>query len=369
MQRINLMRRREFLGKSAAAAMGAFRSGGLFPETPPPLRSLVRRGVGLGAQATYQDLQDQRVASFIAANFNTLTAGLELKWSSLRPTQYSYNFTRADWMVAFAERHNMRFRGHNLCWNHWLPGWVQRTMTGADAERTLTDHIAAVAGRYKGRVASWDVVNEPLGTWSSPGVGPAPRPWLDLIGPRYLDVAFHAAAQADPGAQRVLNFDRLEQSATGTDDDRRRALATIEGLVRRRVPIQAVGFESHLLAWDGVRNASQDRLILGIRDLGLKILITELDVNDTRVAGSVAERDRAVAAVYFDYLTEMVPRMGCEQVVFWSPWDGDDWLDGLHGRDYERADGLPHRAGLVDANVQPKPAYAAVARALKQTLG
>jgi endo-1,4-beta-xylanase len=346
--------------------MGVLCARGVQAEATKPLRELVRPGVRLGAQATYRDLQDPRVAAFLAANFNTLTAGAELKWDALRPTAESYNFTRADWMVAFAEQHKMRFRGHNLCWNHWLPGWVQRTVTKANAERVLTDHIATVAGRYKGRVDSWDVVNEPLSTWYSAKTGQPPRPWLDLIGPEYLDVAFHAAAAADPGALRVLNFDRLEQ---GSDGERRSALAMIEGMVRRGVPIQAVGLESHLTAWDGVESASQDRLIQGIRDLGLKILITELDVNDARIAGGTAECDRAVAGVYADYLTKMVPRMGCEQVVFWTPWDGDDWLDSLHGANYDRADGMQHRAGLVDAMVQPKAAYFAVARALKQVLG
>ncbi len=363
------MDRRKFLSKSAAAAMGALCASRTRAETSKPLRQLVRAGVRLGAQATYRDLQDPRVAAFIASNFNTLTAGAELKWDALRPTPDSYNFTRADWMLAFAEQHKMHFRGHNLCWNHWLPGWVQSTVTKANAERVLTDHIKTVAGRYKGRVDSWDVVNEPLSTWYSAKTGQPPRPWLDLIGPEYLDVAFHAAAAADPGALRVLNFDRLEQSVTGGDDERRRALGTIEGMVRRRVPIQAVGFESHLMTWDGVENLSQDRLILGIRDLGLKILMTELDVNDSRTVGGMAECDRAVAATYEDYLLKMVPRMGCEQVVFWTPWDGDDWLDSLHGANYDRADGMQHRAGLVDAAVQPKPAYFAVARALKQVLG
>jgi endo-1,4-beta-xylanase len=362
------MKRREFLRAGAAAAIGTVFNGGPTAQPPAPatLRSLVRTGVRIGAQATYADLQNPGLAQFLAANFNTLTAGHELKWSDLRPSPTSYEFSRADWMVDFAERHGMRFHGHNLCWNHWLPGWVQSTVTRANAERYLTDHIATVAGRYKGRVDSWDVVNEPLGTWYNRASGQPPRPWLDLIGPEYLDVAFHAAAGADPGALRVLNFDRLEQMCTAGDDERRKALEMIEGLVRRRVPVQAVGFESHLLARDYVDNPSQDRLVRSLRDLGLKILITELDVNDTTIQGPAADRDRTVAAIYSDYLTRMVPRMACEQIIFWTPWDGSDWLDTIHGRDFDRLDGAPHRPGLVDAAMRPKPAFYSVAQALRQ---
>jgi endo-1,4-beta-xylanase len=369
---MDALNRRDFLCGGAAAAVGAICEGAACADQPSatPLRSLVRPGVRVGAQATYTDLQDPRLAAFITKNFNTLTAGHELKWGDLRPTPDSYDFTRADWMVAFAERHAMRFRGHNLCWNHWLPRWVDRTLTRANAERYLVDHITHVAGRYKGRIDSWDVVNEPLGTWYSAATGQPPRPWLDLLGPEYIDVAFHATAAADPGALRVLNFDRLEQSNTGMDDDaHRNALAMVRGLVQRRVPIQAVGLESHLQAWQGVENAAQDRFIRSVRDLGLQILITELDVNDTRIDGSIIDRDRTVASMYFDYLMKIVPQAACEQVVFWTPWDGSDWLDSCHGRDYDRVDGDRHRPGLVDLDMQLKPAYYSAARALKLLFG
>jgi len=361
------MNRRELLHTGFAAAVTA-----LYPQVAPAqiptgLRTLVsEQTVRLGAQATYRDLQNAEFASFIARNFNILTAGLEMKWTALRPSPTSFDFTRADWMMSFAERNNMRFRGHNLCWNHWLPSWVQSTVTKTNAERTLIEHINTVAGRYKGRVDSWDVVNEPLGTWYSATTGQPPRPWLDLIGPEYIDVAFHATAAADPAALRVLNFDRLEQMYTAGDEERRKALTMIEGLVRRKVPIQAVGFESHLLAWDAVENPSQNRFIQSIRDLGLQILITELDINDTRIVGSITARDQAVASLYFDYLVRMVPRMGCNQIVFWTPWDGSDWLDQCHGRDYDRIDGSPHRPGLIDIELRPKPAYDSISRALRQ---
>ncbi len=336
------------------------------PMEPKPLRALVRPGVRIGAQATLGHLQDPQVASFLARNFNTLTAGHEFKWAALRPSPTRFDFVAADQMIAFAEQHGMRFRGHNLCWNHWNPAWVQSTLTAANAERYLVDHIATVAGRYKGRIDSWDVVNEPLGTWYSRASGQPPRPWLDLIGPRYLDVAFHAAADADPGALRVLNFDRLEQRMTAGEETRAEALSMITGLVQRGVPIQAVGFESHLFAWDDVENPSQDRLIRSIRDLGLKILITELDIADTRISGPIGHIDQGVADAYANYLLQMVPRMATEQVIFWTPTDAQSEFEQYHGINFDRTDRLAHRPGLVDTSFQPKPAYYAVARALQK---
>jgi endo-1,4-beta-xylanase len=362
------MDRRMFL-RNAASTAAVFSVDRLYAQhAEQPLKSCVRAGVRLGAQATWADLQDPAFAAFLVENFNTLTAGQELKWSSfLRPSPTTYNFTRADAMVEFAERHGMHFHGHNLCWNHWLPSWVNSTLTRANAAHYLNEHITTVVKRYAGRVDSWDVVNEPLGTWRNAQTGQPPRPWIDLIGPTYLDVAFYAAAAADAHALRVLNFDGLEQS-NWNEAARQQALTLVEGLLQRKVPVQAVGLESHLSATDAVENESQDRFIQAIRSLGLKILITELDINDTKIPGSFAVRDDAVACAYSDYLLRMVPRTGAEQVIFWTPWDGSDWLDSLHGANFDRADFQPHRPGLIDVAMHRKPAFYAVANALRRTL-
>jgi endo-1,4-beta-xylanase len=332
------------------------------------LKSCVRAGVRIGAQATWADLQDPAFAAFFVENFNTLTAGQELKWSSyLRPSPTTYNFTRADAMVEFAERHGMHFHGHNLCWNHWLPLWVNSTLTRANAAHYLEEHITTVVKRYAGRVDSWDVVNEPLGTWRNPKTGQSPRPWIDLIGPTYLDIAFHAAATADPHALRVLNFADLENSRWG-EAARQQALTLVEGLLQRNVPVQAIGLESHLDGTEAVANESQDRFIQAVRSLGLKILITELDIIDTRIPGSLTQRDDAVARAYSEYLQRIVPRTGTEQVIFWTPWDGSDWMETEHGARFDRADGKPHRPGLIDVAMHRKPAFHAVANALRRTL-
>jgi endo-1,4-beta-xylanase len=355
--------------RNAASVAAVFSVERLYAQNPEqPLKDCVRAGVRLGAQATWADLQDPAFSAFLVENFNTLTAGNELKFCSLlRPSPTTYNFTRADAMVEFAERHGMHFHGHNLCWNHFLPSWVNSTLTRANAAHYLEEHITTVVKRYADKVDSWDVVNEPLGTWRNEQTGQSPRPWIDLIGPTYLDVAFHAAAAADAHPLRVLNFDGLEQSSWG-DAARQQALTLVEDLLQRNVPVQAVGLESHLNATEAAENESQDRFIQAIRSLGLKILITELDINDTKILGSFTERDNALAHAYSDYLLRIVPRTGTEQVIFWTPWDGSDWLDSLHGANFDRADFKPHRPGLIDVAMHRKPAFYAVANALRRTL-
>ena len=181
-------------------------------------------------------------------------------------------------------------------------------LTPANAQQILTSHISTVMKRYTGKITSYDVVNEPIATWLGRPDGLYTGPWLTALGPDYIEIAFHAALDADPSALRVLNTAHVEQKGKGDDLARSKTLDLVRDLVKRGVPIQAVGLESHLYgAVNSGTDKNRDAFIAGLRDLGLKILITELDVNDTEISGSAATRDQAIATCYSDYLRSILP--------------------------------------------------------------
>ncbi len=60
--------------------------------------------------------------------------------------------------MRFAALSGQKVRGHNLCWHESIPAWFEATATKDNARTLLTDHIRTVAGRYRGRIPSWDVV-------------------------------------------------------------------------------------------------------------------------------------------------------------------------------------------------------------------
>ncbi len=372
------MNRRRFLaslGSLAAAGCGtSLNSAAGDAETQPPpaaqtirpLQDLVPSGkLRVGTAAERPMLEDPALAAFVRANFNLLTPGRELKWDRVHPAPDRYDFSGADWMVDFASKNAMAVHGHNLCWNTSNPAWLAATATKANAAGMLSDHIKTVMGRYRGRIASWDVVNEPIRLRFHRPDGMMTGPWLDALGPEYIDLAFHAAAEADPGALRVLNIDSVEQDSS-QDAIRAASLTLIRSLVARKVPVQAVGLESHLDGSRLVASPGRDRFIGELRGLGLEVLITELDVNDTYIQGSFADRRRAVAEVYGDYLRSVLPAAGARQCIFWSPSDKNNWLDAAQWQNkwYMRADHGPHFPGLLDASLHPNPALAAVAGAL-----
>src|ERR1700727_3730179 len=145
--------------------------------------------------------EDEGFRKLLAEQYSIVVPENCLKWNILRPTADTYNFTDADSLVAFAEAHGMKVRGHNFVWHEALPGWFAGTVNKGNAEKFLVDHIRTVGGRHKGKIQSWDVVNEAI--WIKDGRPDGLRsssPWFELLGQGYIDLAFRTAREADPTA-------------------------------------------------------------------------------------------------------------------------------------------------------------------------
>jgi endo-1,4-beta-xylanase len=363
-----MMTRRSFLGTAAQAIVatslpGLYGQAGITPVRG--LKDLVARNVLVGAVVDQWQMEDRQWLKLILDNFNLVTLG-KLKWGYLRPSDNGFDFRETDWMVAFCSERRLAMHGHNLCWNANNPSWLAKTLTKSNAGGILTEHIATVMKRYAGKITSWDVVNEPIATWMGRSDGLYAGPWLDALGPSYLDIAFHAAAEADPLALRVLNIAHVEQGGSGSDAARTATLRLVEGLLKRGVPVQAIGFESHLAGdYSGDTTPSRSSFVSELRQFGLKILLTEVDVDDTRLPANTENRDAIVSDCYADYLRSMLVEAQPERVIFFSPSDRRNWYDAMEGPPFKRRDGAPHRPGLFDDQLLPKAAYASVATTLK----
>jgi len=311
------------------------------------------RGCQIGIAANKAWMQDASSVRFVVDNFNLLTAS-GMKWSEIHTGPDTYSFEEADWNVAFAERRGMRVHGHNLCWNSptTYPAWFKSTLNRANAREFLTSHITTVMRRYQGRVDSWDVVNEPVVSWPGRSDGLYPGIWLDLIGPEYIDIAFHAAALADPKPLRIVNIHHVEQGTSDNEVTRTRAIALLKQWVARGVPIQAVGLESHLDASQPLGQTAFVEFIKQIRGLGLAVVITELDVKETRATGSSPDWDRVVAKYYGDYIAQVLSAANPRFLIFWSLVD--------------RWEGGRRIQGLTWNHLSPRPGYQSAVAALQQ---
>lgn len=332
--------------------------------------------IGAAINRSQFEERDARGDAIITAQFNTITPENALKWESLHPQMDKYDFSAADAYVSFGEKHQMWIVGHCLVWHAQTPSWVFEEEPGKPVSREVLlermhDHIRTVVGRYKGRIAGWDVVNEAL---NEDGTLRQSR-WMKIIGEEYIAKAFQFAHEADPAAELYYNDYDLEAPAK-----RQGAVTLIKKLRAQGIPVKAVGMQGHVrLEWPSI--ADEEATIEAFANLGIKVNITELDVDVlprvkkelmADVASSVQSTpalnpyanglppsaQQALAKRYAELFGVFVKhRNAITRVTFWGVTSGDSWLNNWPVR------GRTSYPLLFDREGQATPAYDSVLRA------
>jgi endo-1,4-beta-xylanase len=322
----------------------------------------VRHGLLAGAAVNGKLFATDPVYTrILAEQYSLLVSEVAMKWVALRPTAETFDFAEADRLLAFADQHHMKLRGHTLVWHESIPSWFAATVTAANARQTLEHHIATVVGHFKGRLHSWDVVNEAILPKDGRPDGLRDSPWLKLLGPDYIEIAFRAARQADPHV--LLTYNDYGVEVDNEEDTARRAaiLQLLRRLKAANVPLDAVGIQSHIKAAQphGFGNGLREYMA-AIRTMGLPIFLTELDVNEDDIASNdVAERDRLVAQTYRDFLAVALAEPAVKAVLTWGVSDKHTWLNDGPTHHRKQPD-RPQRSLPFDADYHPKPAYFAL---------
>jgi endo-1,4-beta-xylanase len=299
-----------------------------------------------------------------ATQAGILVAENAMKWGGLRPAADKFDFTQADRMMRFAALAGQRVRGHNLCWHESVPAWLKSTATKDNARQILTQHIQTVAGHFRGKLQSWDVVNEAINPPDGLPDGLRKTMWLDLIGPDYIELAFRTAAAADPDAKLTYNDYNIELDTPAQTAKRDAVLALLRRFKAKGVPIHALGVQSHLDATGPVAGAGLQHLIREAAKMGLEVYVTEMDVNTHAVVGDAAAQDAAVAKVYSDYLRLVLAEPNVPIVLTWGLDSAHSWLNNPHGDQHRRPDGARERPLPFDDNLHPTPAFVALRGAL-----
>ncbi|MGD0463876.1 MAG: endo-1,4-beta-xylanase [Tepidisphaeraceae bacterium] len=352
-------------------------TGGLLPAQTPALKDAFKDCFRVGVALNQSEFGEENAAitELVKAQFNSITPENALKWEVVHPEPAIYDFALADAYVAFGEANHMWIVGHNLVWHSQTPKWVFQDDKGQPLGRDallarLHDHISTVVGRYKGRINSWDVVNEALnddGTLRQDS-------WMKIIGEDYIAKAFEFAHEADPDAELTYNDYSVEN-----EPKRKGAVALIRKLKDQGVPVTTVGIEGHLrMEWPTMDQL--DATVDSFAALGVKVSITELDMDmlPKAVVGNTAEVSaraearaelnpypkglpdavqQALSKRYAELFATYVKHRGTiTRVTFWGVTDADSWLNDWPVK------GRTSYPLLFDREGKPTPAFEAVIR-------
>lgn len=300
-------------------------------------------------------------AEFIVRHFNSITPENAMKMGPIHPEEGRYFWQDADAIADFAQRNKLKMRGHTLCWHNQTPRWFFTDASGKQVSKDvllarLKAHIQAVAGRYKGKIYAWDVVNEAV-----PDAGPdlyRQSKFYEIIGEEYIERAFQYAREADPNAVLFYNDYNTESASK-----RERIYQLLKKLKDKGVPVQGVGLQGHWSIYEPTA-AELEESINKFAGLGLQVQITELDVSvypkehqrrekqatdRSEFTPEMADKQAAHYKMLFDVFRKHKDKI--TGVTFWNVSDKSSWLDNfpVPGRkDYPL---------LFDQNHRPKQAY------------
>jgi endo-1,4-beta-xylanase len=220
-ERVSCLDRRLFLATGVASLLG-------FGSLPAMAESGNRLFVPLGRLGTTHGLKfgfaldphrladEPGYAGFVAEQASIVVPENALKWATVHPAPDRFDFAPADMIATFARSHDIAMRGHTFCWHRSLPDWVTQNVTRQNAKAVLVDHIQQVANHYRGTMQSWDVANEVINLPDGLPGGLRDTFWHRMLGPSYLDIAFHAAKEADPAAVLCYSSPLLQRLWAGS---------------------------------------------------------------------------------------------------------------------------------------------------------
>ncbi|MFC7000020.1 endo-1,4-beta-xylanase [Rufibacter roseus] len=283
----------------------------------------------------------------VTNEMNSITAENAMKVSALHPSKDVFTWADADYLVDFAQQHGKRVHGHTLIWHQSLPPWIENfSGTKEEFELIFKNHIQTIVTHFKGKVVSWDVVNEAFENDS-----PALRNsvWRRILGDDYIARAFQYAHEADPEALLFYNDYGHEWGPT----KRTAIINLVTSLKQRGIPIHGIGMQMHTRY-----NQSDANLAAAINTAaatGLLVHISELDIsmNPEKVQGIAltpalaqlqANRYKFIVQTY-----NAIPKAQQFGITTWNVGDADSWVPGFNG--------APDWPLPFDRDYLPKPAY------------
>jgi|SRR5690554_71160 endo-1,4-beta-xylanase len=273
------------------------------------------------AQYTSEEIE---ATNIVHKHFNSITAENSMKWQYISPEQGKFNFSDADTFVTFGDTNNHKIIGHTLVWHSQLPEWIHSITDSATLRNIMYTHIDTVAGRYKGKIHGWDVVNEAFNNDGSF----RDTIFYKYLGESFIEEAFIRAEQADSTAELYYNDYNM------TFEGKRNAvISMIQTLQEKNIRIDAVGMQGH---WN-LEHPSIEEIetsIIAYANAGVDVMISELDISvlprgenpyeqelPEQIENQLSERYKSLFQLFYKHRDKI------SRVTIWGVHDGQSWLN------------------------------------------
>jgi endo-1,4-beta-xylanase len=362
--------RREYLRLLCAAALSAAFSRRL-PAFDPTSRTPLLKDAAKAAGLIYGSCSDMPFSKAPPEYLDLFVRQCALfapilSWQDVAPT-LTQDDDAHDPNAAIALNHGLSITGAHLLWYLRTPPWLAN-LSRAEAEEAVAAHVRNIVTFYRGRVFSWNVVNEAI---EPPQHGPdglrMDSPLVRALGTDFFAPTFREARAADPGALLLYNEYDLELDNAWQAARRDGLFRLLDRLQKANAPIDGVGLQSHLKyrQFGDFNEKVYRQFLREIAGRGLKIVITELDADDRGSPADIPARDHAIADVYARFLAVALDEPAVCALVTWGICDPYSWYNSTWWHEYARPDGLQQRPLLYDAELRPKPSFLAVLNALE----
>lgn len=290
----------------------------------------------------------------------------KIAWTDISPKPGMEDFGH-DPNIAWAIERKMVLSGAHLLWFKHIPDWVSAMPSNQEFAAAVLSRVRSVCHDFPAKVWSWNVVNEAINPADGRPDGLRNSEFLQRMGPGFFEPAFREARKAAPQALLAYNDDGFEIDSPTTLARRAALLRLLEMLKSRNVPIDAIGLQTHIHAsdWSNFNDRNYARFLSDISTYGVRIMISELDVNDMGTPHDIGKRDRVIADIYKRILSIALDQKATVSLVTWGLMDQFSWYNLSKSRGYMRPDNTPQRPLLFDEHYQPTPAFYALADALK----
>jgi endo-1,4-beta-xylanase len=331
----------------------------------PSLRELgAARGLEIGTAVKASALaDDSSYQETLLKHFSVITPENEMKLKSIERRRGELRFSLADSIVEFAQRHNLRVRGHTLIWNgdQHSTDWLLKLPADKETAKPLMrEIITRMMNRYRGQIRDWDVVNEAVSNDNRKNAAPfVDGYWIRSLGPDYIAQAFHFARAADPNARLFYNdYDHGDSMGSKSN----RIYELLKNLKTSGVPIDGVGLQMHC----SLKKPPQKQALVDnfhrLKALGLIVQVTELDVEIMDDPAPLEDKLARQATIYRTVF-EAALETQIEAIITWG------FSDKFRHTALLRRKQLPETTdtlmGLFDADYLPKPAFHAITEALR----